>query len=205
MKLFADLVYLIAPDVPGCPDPVIEQALLNAARTFCHKSTWLWLHDIGPIAPVADTAEYDISSLLPEGYEVVSVLQAYQGKRGLLPMPRRPISKSTARTATHFLSPSPAILGLHPIPLTAGEDVYLVVAAKPSISAAGADDTLLDEFQQEIIHGAKAELKLMPKPWRDVALADFHMREFRRGWAMALMRALRGNTGYVHTFMPEVV
>lgn len=204
-KPFSDMVDLVAPDVPGCPDVVIERAILNATRTFCQKTTWLRLHDVGPIAPVADVENYDLSDSLPDLVEVVSILSAYQGKRPLHPLPSSQVSKSKSLTATHFLHPGASHVGLHPIPLGAGLPVYLVVAIKPALAATGAYSALLDEFEQEIVHGAKAELKLQRQPWRDVELADYHMKEFRAGCGKALIRALRGNTGVGYRIVPEVV
>jgi len=203
-KPFSDMVDLVAPDVPGCPDVVIERAILNATRTFCQKSTWLRLHDIGPITPIVDVENYDFSASLPALVEVVSILGAYQGKQTLNPLPSSLIARNKSLTATHFLHPGASHVGLYPIPMDAGLPVYLVVAIKPALTATGAYSALLDEFEQEIVHGAKAELKLQPQPWRDVELADYHMKEFRAGCGKALIRALRGNTGTGYRISPEV-
>lgn len=55
----------------------------------------------------------------------------------------------------------------------------LFYALKPTRSASGMDETVMDELEQVIVHGALQQLLVMPKVvWNDNTLAAYHARQY---------------------------
>ena len=71
----------------------------------------------------------------------------------------------------------------------------MIVALKPSASAAGIDERLFNEYREAIIHGALARLMLSPrKPYTHTQLAQYHQQQFLIETAIAGTRAARSFT-----------
>mgnify|MGYP003577447698 CR=1 FL=1 len=71
-KFFPDLL----PQVPGCPEPVAEQALKRAAQRFC-ELTFAWRVRLDAISLAAGTDEYELP--LPDRSELVRIEIARRG------------------------------------------------------------------------------------------------------------------------------
>jgi len=198
---------LIAPEVPGCPDPIIEKAVLDNTRIFCFKSQLLRL-EIEPIALINGQAEYSI--VPPDGYETTGIARAWVNGRELGPMVRRPVKKPSGNSPTHWLYPSTNKISVHPIPNAKTEassaEIEAEVFLRPTLTATGCEDEILDLYEPVIVSGAMGKLfSMSKKSWTDLQLSDFHMREFRRGLSEALVESLRGKTSYRHSAFPEIV
>lgn len=62
MKPIADLVQYVTPYAPGCPDPVINRALIDAIDKFCRLS-WYYQRRVTPISiQSSDTVVGDFDS-----------------------------------------------------------------------------------------------------------------------------------------------
>ena len=67
------------------------------------------------------------------------------------------------------------------LPLPDGEDTYMVrmfYALKPTRTAAGMDQTILNELEEPIVHSALQQLLVMPGvAWSDRELASYHAKQ----------------------------
>ena len=73
MATWSDLHPDVLMYVPGCPDPVLDQEIRNAAIEFFRR-TRVWTEWLEPIYTSAGVREYDLD--LPSGSEVVRIEQA---------------------------------------------------------------------------------------------------------------------------------
>jgi hypothetical protein len=80
------------------------------------------------------------------------------------------------------------------LPLPDGEDVYTVrmfYALKPTKSAAGMDQVVLDDLEETVVHMALQQLLVMPGvTWSDRELASYHAKQ---GLFAATERRARAN------------
>lgn len=72
-RTFISLVPRINPSVPGCPQPLMEQAVRNAAVRAC-ETTLLWRHAEPEVVVSAGVHQYFYSK--PQGTDVHAVLAA---------------------------------------------------------------------------------------------------------------------------------
>lgn len=59
--LIADLVQEVLYEVPHCPEPIVEKALLRSSQEFCQK-TRMWVVEGTDISVVADTKTYALAA-----------------------------------------------------------------------------------------------------------------------------------------------
>jgi hypothetical protein len=66
-----------------------------------------------------------------------------------------------------------------PLPDDQVYTMRLFYALKPTRNASGMDETIMDELEQVIAHGALQQLLVMPKVvWNDNTLASYHARQY---------------------------
>lgn len=84
------------------------------------------------------------------------------------------------------------------LPLPGNEQVYTIrmfYALKPSRTATGMDEMVLNELEDIIVHGALQQLLVMPKVvWNDNTLAAYHAKQFLFRLTERRARANLGNT-----------
>ena len=148
------------------------------------------------VAVAAGTAEY--SFIPPVGAAVHAITHAaFNSKEisphtGELDIPARDWRNQTGRP--EYVLGGATSLRLVPEPDEAGT-LTMIVALKPSASAAGIDERLFNEYREAIIHGALARLMLSPrKPYTNTQLAQYHQQQFLIQTAMAGTRAARSFT-----------
>jgi hypothetical protein len=204
MKDYADLVHLIAPEVPGCPDVLIEKTLLDVVRTFCLK-TQCFKRVLANVVPIDGTAEY---TLVPtEGFEVTSLARVWVNGKRLFPLVRKPAKPTSGHNPSHYYEPYPGQLGLHPTPNALSTlEVEVEAFLRPTLASTGTDELIVERYEDDIVHGVLGKLMSMSKkPWTDLPMSDFHMRSFRRGSSVALLESVRGGTNATYTAYPEIV
>lgn len=195
MKLWSELYDLVMPDLPGCPFAAVNSALRQSTIVFCEQSL-AWKEEHPPVAVLPATAEY--AFIPPTGAAVHAVTYAqFNGKEisphtGELHFATRAWRNQTG-TPEYVLGGATS-LRLVPEPDTAGT-LAMVVALKPSASAAGIHEVLFNEYREAIVHGALARLMLSPrKPYTNTQLAQYHQQQFAVETAMAGTRAARSYT-----------
>ena len=173
----------IAPDVRGCPNPVIKDEVLWTARDFC-KETQLLIEELTAIDVVEDQAEY---TLAPTGGEIVAIDHVEFDEVRILPVTIEYMDKTfsqwrttTTTTPMHFLSDYYNKIRLVFIPeddLTAGLVVW--VSIKPLKTATTLDAFLYDNHFETLADGARARIMAMPKrPWTDAAQSSLYQAKY---------------------------
>lgn len=191
----------IAPDVPGCPEPLIDDAVRRAAIEFCEKTRAL--REAVSFNTVADQ---DYVTLAPTGGDVARLYKVMYGDEELEPTTRFDFDEDgdTGQPLEYYIEP-PNTLRLYPVP----DAIYAMVAhvaVKPDRDATTLDDVLYNNWRDEIAAGAKAKLlKMSKQPWYDQAAADTAKTDFQAAIDKAAHKRATGNVGAplrskLHTF-----
>lgn len=183
------------PDLPGCPEAMLDHALREAAILFCEQSlAWRYAHP--DIAVAASIERY--SYVLPDNTAAHVVtwarfneqeIEAAAGEHGI----RLTDWRHQVGTPEYVLGETTGIL-LVPKPDLPGT-LKVEVVLKPSPDAPGIDDDIFTEFRQAIAHGAIGRLMLSPnKPYTNGQLAGLHQYEFITRTAAAGTQRARNRT-----------
>lgn len=151
----------IAPAVPGCPEPLIDDAVRQAAIDFCQRT-----EAIRERITFNTVIAQDYVVLSPAGGDVARVYRAMIGTEKLEPTRREDFDEDgDPGQPREFYVEIPNTIRLYPVP----DAVYAVVAqaaVKPARDAATLDDLLFLSYRDTIAEGAKAILLNMSKqPW----------------------------------------
>ncbi|GAD62024.1 hypothetical protein [Aquipseudomonas alcaligenes] len=169
-----DLVDLLQPDFPGCPRATLRDMLRWAQRELCTEGN-VWVHNDG-LAVVA--AQSDAPAIeVPPGAEVLRIFWLKDAGRDLVPGDA--FWQPTASTVEFRLPPT-------------SDELDGALVCRPTLGRDMPAD-LLSRWSEALIHGAKYRLFSMPQPWRDLALSDYHSRQFLSAQADARHLALTGH------------
>lgn len=201
IKLFADLVNRLAPTVPGCPQPVMLNYLRDAAIESCER-TLSWRYEQPGIVLTAGVVDYPYE--IPTDTEVHAIITASVNGADIRSVtlenvhrrwpkyPDNAVDQRTTPQAVVHIDPDTFYVA----PPPDGGTTYVVdmfVALKPLRSATGMDQTIMDDLENVILHGASQNLLVLPeRTWSDRELAAFHAKQF--SFKLAERRA-RTNVG----------
>lgn len=179
--IWSDLYSRILPHVPGCPEPMVEDALRNVTRQFC-RDTHAWHEELHKVYLVKGIARYEME--LPEGTEVLSLASAVQ-------------RKTPERDGTPVW-PTINVFGLlyfDPIPDPDDGPIEIRAVLQPSKAAEGAPDRIGLDYDTALIGGTVAQLQAIPnKDWSNPQMVAYHMASYDNGVAEARRRRATGNT-----------
>jgi hypothetical protein len=184
---YSDFVSLIAPSVPGCPNPTIQSYVARAAREVCERTlAYRYSHDEVTLtaadfsytyAPPANTEVHGIiSAKVNTARIVVLPYEQVQSKYPLWPstdadQQGQPLYITQFSPTQYYLAPTPDAVETY--------DLNMVVALKPTISATGLEAEIANELETAIQHRALQHLLVLPeKPWSDRELAAYHARQY---------------------------
>jgi hypothetical protein len=196
----------VRPDVRGCPDPAIENAVRDSIVEFCNK-TWIVQREFVYNSTTIDTAtelmdapylEFDgVQPTVPDvGMRPLIVLAAFATKEDdedyaeLKLMSKYTVAKkpyaywttqTTAGLPTHYYPIATDGIRVHPVPSI---DYYLILRAafKPKPDAMEFEENLYDDWVEEIASGAKCRLFSMPNAsWTDYNIAAYEKIKFKTG------------------------
>lgn len=185
----------IATFAMGCPNPLLEAKLRQAAIEFLER-TRAWVEWLDPVTSFDGLVEYDFD--IPAGSDVARVERAT--------VDGEPIVIQSYRDAPHDWSRTDLVnQGLVSRDLktfrlgnavAAGLVIQVQVALTPSRTATGLPDDLFDKYKDDIVHGALSKLLEVPSTTYyqpDVAGRKFSM--FEAAIAANAVDAWRGLTG----------
>ena len=198
---FSEIVTRLSPSVPGCPTPVIEQYVRDAAIVACEKTlAWRYEQPKVRLTPGAYFYQYDA----PTDAEVHAFITATVNGNKLTPVtledlydiyPKWPNQSVDERSEPRYITQlDPDNFAVAPLPdATVKYDVRMIVCLKPLRTADKMDKTILDELENVIMHGALQHLLVLPdRTWSDRELASYHAKQFTSGLAE---RRARTNLG----------
>lgn len=189
MKPLSDFYSRITPWVVGCPEPTINQALVDAAVRFCEDSKVIHQRT-EPILTQANVSTYEVE--VPTQQRVGTVLDVYCNGKPLRPLvgDARPNPSDRTGTPTHYYgvrTDSEFLVQLHPTP-DAEYSVQVDASFVPTRTATSLEDELLERWVEAIVAGTLSKLFSIPnQPFSDpgqsaaaaVAFAGLSMRARR--------------------------
>ncbi len=192
MKAWAEFYPHVLPDVLGCPNPVMERALCDAAREFLLASkAWQETEEF-----TADGTENRFDFDLPSQTELIQVVRGSVANRelkiyGVNKLPPDHAERSACLHGLYHASEDEYML--FPTP-SAGQVVSLTIAVRPLSTGFGVGDDVFKKHVEAIAAGAKARLLKKPRqPWTDIESAGIFQAEFTAGMHTA------ANRDFIHT------
>lgn len=202
MKALSAFFPRILPYLPGCPEPLVAQVLIDAAIEFCDSSLVL-RQNLDTFNTVVGRVQYDLDApsaqhdinrvmgVTLDGKELVAGMA--EALRGDMPTaPAKPRGFYTDRTDSVFtlmLSPPP-------------DEVYSVlvnVALSPARTATQLDDDLYNTWINPIVSSAIAQAMQIPgQPFSNPAQAQILLNSVAR---QTVTSRIEGNYGFVRGSM----
>ena len=202
MKALSAFFPRILPYLPGCPEPLAAQVLIDAAIEFCDSSLVL-RQNLDTFNTVVGRVQYDLDApsaqhninrvmgVTLDGKELVAGMS--EALRGDMPTaPAKPRGFYTDRTDSVFtlmLSPPP-------------DEVYSVlvnVALSPARTATQLDDDLFNTWINPIVSNAIARAMQIPgQPFSNPAQAQILLNSVAR---QTVTSRIEGNYGFVRGSM----
>ena len=192
-RAFSTLSSKVNTHVVGCPIPLIVQHVRDAAIRVCERAL-VWRYDQGAFALTPGIYHY--AFLKPEDTRVHAVMLATMNGSPLEILtlddatklyPDWPVVSTTPaaieengsepRSVTQIDAQNFVVL---PAPDAAQSySVRMVYALKPSRSALEMDESVFDEYETAILHGALQTLFAIPAvQWSDKAMTTYHAKQF---------------------------
>jgi len=112
MKLEAFYPHVL-PEVPGCPDPLLNSRLIASAAEFC-RETLSWNEVQDPIVLADGVSDYELET--PTGAYVESVLSVTIGSRKLIPAAEGFVGTSTSVEPVYYNTSDYGVLRVYPTP-----------------------------------------------------------------------------------------
>jgi hypothetical protein len=191
MATLAAFIPYIAPEVIGCPEPLIEDAIRRASREFCERSELL-----REAFDVDTEIDVDSVTLAATGGDVAKVYDVMIDGEAL-DRTRRDDYPTDGEPGEpqHYYVEGRNTLRLYPIP----DAVYTLAinaVVMPTRDANTVDDLLFDDHRDTIAAGAKAILMLMlGVPWFNPDGAELHTAVFNYATDKARTRKAQGGVG----------
>ena len=182
---------LLAPHLPGCPDPSLKLYLASTAADFFAR-TYLWREQINGITVAAGTVDYDLD---PDTGYVEDIISVVYGEQTLTRTDLRLIPTETLSETgepREFWVQADNSIRIFPIP-EAGTTLKVYAVLKPSRTGTGVEDWIYETFVDTIVSGTIAQLAMIPgKEWSDIAMAGMHKALFEKAITNARIRDFRG-------------
>ena len=196
MAALADFAKYVRPEVPGCPEPLITDAVLRACIDFCTRTELL--SEIIELPTEATVATYAITPTDPELYpaRLRNVL------KNKLPLDKTDAAthavsreRHDSRSPEKYFAPTRKQITFAPVPDSV-ETIELDLVLRPDRDATTVPDVLFDEWATAIASGAKSLLQMMEgSAWANAALGAYHKTNYDADVATAAVQAAMGNVG----------
>lgn len=184
-----NFVQLIAPDVVGCPNKLIQLIVQNTIFKFC-TDAWVLQRGLGDTVASVDAAmnneaSVDLSDLsdndlLPVGIVNMTIneetVELYRLK-SLSHVDQ--LAEEDDKKYYYFDGDDNYNLTIYP--MIVGDEIFVILAVAPKLSATQVDSTLYDSWCEAIVVGAKFQLmRMTQKAWTDLNTSMILQREYNR-------------------------
>jgi hypothetical protein len=191
----------VIPYVPGCSEPLAQQALLDAAIAFCEESQVIRARlDSFPTV----NAQVGYTLVAPLGQQVARVLEVRVDGRPI-PMVMAEdvgmISDAVGRPMACYTDATDSTFELRLFPVPDGVyQVQVTAALRPTRDATEVEDDLFNLWSDALVSGALARLMAVPaQPFSNPALAGGYsvaaLSAARRAKVEGSFGRVRGSTG----------
>lgn len=181
----SDIVPFIAPEVPGCPEPLIKQAVVQTAIEFCTE-TLAWQEIQDPVALVDGGNELVID--VPRDSRIVAVKDIWASNRKLRPVTMDQLferipnwqTATGSEPAYYNASADWQTIRIYPSPLDSqGAKLTVRAAYAPKITATTLPDEIVTKHLDGLTGGAKARLMIMPgRSWTNAQMGGVYRAQF---------------------------
>lgn len=199
---YSALTPRVAIHVKQCPNVVIERALADTGVEFC-ESSLAWRVFPTNISTISGDYTYSVSGL-PTDSELSHIIYAHNGNNPLeiltveqiaYQYPGWPDTTADALSEPRVLTlVSPLTISTVPVP----DGVYtisLFVAIKPTRTAIGVEDTIVNEWLDAFVFGAVHKLLMQAgMPWADDKTAIYYGKMWRHYTLLARAKANKSLT-----------
>jgi hypothetical protein len=163
MKALSSFVTRVTPYVNGAPQPLIEQAVVDAAISFCEDS--LAMREIQTTtATVATQASYTLPGATDQ--EVCRVLNVWVNNRWIPPASADSVDYSDARSSQptgYYTTRVNSVMKLVLVPIPdAVYSLQVEVAYRPLRTATTLQDEIFNQWVDAITKGASGRLMQIP-------------------------------------------
>lgn len=185
----------LLPTVLGCPEPLAEQALIDAAIEFCERSRLLVV-ELEPIKLRSGTADYELE--LPLQTRLGHILGVWVDNTLLSSVPLLQAGRhATAGTPTSFHATyvdEALLLRVSPTPdASVIGSLHAKVSVVPTRTASSVMSVLFDEWVDVVVSGAQARIKQTPgQVFTDLQAGMLCEQKFRHACSAARAQT---NTG----------
>lgn len=185
----------LMPNVAGCPEPLAQQALVDAAIEFCDLSLII-VERLDPITVgLTDLRSFEID--LPSQMKLSQIMSVELDDRLLQPAPSYNVygtPDQPGTPTTYYTTEFEETFAVTLVPRPDKEFMLQVTAAlKPSRTATNLPNKLFEEYADYILAGAFSRLMSMPgQMWSDPVGAAGYMAQFRHGLSVARNNSMRG-------------
>lgn len=202
MTPYSALIPLVALELPGAPDPLIEDAIRRTVIMFCEQSRALTRFVDASVtandgrvvlAPPAETVVFEATRpaiWLPTGRRVFA-----RSKQQLdAARPEWEAEKGQA-PIFYFLAGMDVARIVPMIEVDEPNALRLELVLRPTRASASFDDELNEGYQDALVAGAKSILQAIPgKDWTNIAASAYNANVFADGVSTARTRRFRSGT-----------
>lgn len=193
MKTLDQFYPYILPEVMGCPNPVVDFAILNTCREVCSR-TAAWCEWAASFVATGLTQRH--SFVLPATSELVAVRRATVNGIDIDVLGSNKLPDDWENTGTS--NPNPALIHismteymLYPMP-SAGDVVRIEMRLKPTLAAVSVGDALYDKYAETVAKGALYRLMSSSgKAYTNLPLAQLASAQFESGIHLAANEEFR--------------
>lgn len=197
MKLWSAFYPYILIYLPGCPYPVVDQALLLASMEYFDKSL-AWKEWLDPVQTVAGVNEYDFE-IDTRQQEIVQLCAATTDGDDL-PLAlsgELPADWQTRYDTAGIFTRNRLSFLLTETPVAAGQFIKTEVTLKPALTATGIPDELFAHHAQAIAFGAAGQVMTIPgEPFTNPALSMDFRAKFRQAITDAGLDMVRSHSRF---------
>lgn len=152
----------IALDVPDAPLATIRDMIRWAERQFCTDAD-AWVVTQEPVVVAADTPYAEVEA--PAGAEPMRIVVLKSEGRDLKP-------------GFDYVQVTPTRVDFRQTPKVS--ILYGELAVRPKVGQSMPDADFA-RWADDIGHGARHRLMMLPQPWKDLQLAEYHRKLFQAG------------------------
>lgn len=202
MADLSGIARLVRIAAPGCPEPLLNDAIVDAAIEFCRQTRAVT--EALNLVTVIGQASYALATSTGTRANRVQRVE-----RGTLPLSKssKPVFDANphlraAGTAGHYyLDDDSLVLGPRP---DAVETLVVSVVVEPVIGATTVPDVLQNDWRRVIASGAKAILLATPNvPWQSLTDAAVEGTSFMAGIEAAISKRDSGGSGSIPRARPS--
>ena len=186
----------VRPEVQGCSEIQILDAILRAGIEFCNKSRYI--KETFTITTAPTVNKYAMVNI-PQDEQAREIINVKRGLyRDLNPSSFKEFQNNDFNTLPgtpqYFYMDKDRNLVLGVIPV-AVEDLTVTVIVRPTETAITLPNTLFDEYVDEIAMGAKSRLMMMKgQVWTDLQQAGLYKAMFNDAIDDSNVRTSKGST-----------